>query len=74
VRCGWTGYHGRIGLYEVMPVTEEVRALLLDRRTVDELAAAAQATGMRSMRADGIEKVRTGVTSLAEVARVTTTF
>jgi type IV pilus assembly protein PilB len=74
VRCGWTGYHGRIGLYEIMPVSDEVRALLLDRRTVDEIAEAAMGSGMRRMRDDGIDKVRKGLTSLPEVARVTTTF
>jgi type IV pilus assembly protein PilB len=74
VRCSWTGYHGRIGLYEIMPVNDEVRGLLLDRGTVDEIAEAARGKGMRSMRADGIDKIRMGLTSLAEVARVTTTF
>ena len=72
MRCGETGYHGRIGLYEVMPVTETIRTLLLERRGVDEIAATAARLGMTSMREDGIEKVRQGVTSLVEVARVTT--
>jgi type IV pilus assembly protein PilB len=74
VRCGWTGYHGRIGLYEIMPVTDDIRTLLLDRRTVDEILEAANSSGMRSMREDGMDKVRMGLTSLPEVARVTTTF
>jgi type IV pilus assembly protein PilB len=43
VRCGWSGYHGRVGLYEIMPVSDAVRALLLDRRPVDEIAEAALA-------------------------------
>jgi type IV pilus assembly protein PilB len=71
-RCGETGYRGRIGLYEVMPVTEEIRVLLLDRRGVDEIAATAARLGMSSMHEGGIEKVRQGITSLVEVARVTT--
>jgi type IV pilus assembly protein PilB len=71
IRCGETGYSGRIGLYEVMPMTEEIRSLVLERRGIDELSAAALRAGMRTMQADGIEKVRMGVTSLVEVARVT---
>jgi type IV pilus assembly protein PilB len=74
IRCGWTGYHGRIGLYETMPVTEEIRRLLLDQASVDEIAGAAITGGMRTMRADGIDKVKQGLTSLVEVARVTTSF
>jgi type IV pilus assembly protein PilB len=74
VRCGWSGYQGRVGLYEIMQVSDGVRAMLLDRRPVDEIAEAAQASGMRRMRDDGLDKVRAGITSLPEVARVTTTF
>ncbi len=72
MRCAETGYRGRIGLYEVMPVTETIRTLLLERRGVDEIAATAARLGMSSMREDGFEKVRQGITSLVEVARVTT--
>jgi type IV pilus assembly protein PilB len=71
IRCGDTGFAGRVGLYEVMPVSEEIRSLLLNRRPVDEIAAAAIEGGMRTMRDDGIAKVRAGVTSLVEVTRVT---
>jgi type IV pilus assembly protein PilB len=72
IRCGGTGYHGRIGLYEVMPITEEMRSLILEHRGTDELAAAAAGHGLRSMREDGLEKVKQGLTSLVEVGRVTT--
>ena len=74
IRCRGTGYQGRIGLYEVMPVTEEIRSLLLDRHSVAEIAAAASRVGMRSMRADGLDKVKQGLTSFVEVARVTSAF
>ncbi len=74
IRCRGTGYHGRIGLYEVMPVTEEIRTLLLNRGGVGEIAAAATRIGMRSMRNDGLEKVKQGLTSFVEVARVTSAF
>ncbi|MGN6372438.1 MAG: GspE/PulE family protein [Solirubrobacteraceae bacterium] len=69
-RCGSTGYRGRIGLYEVMSVGEEIRALVLDRAPTDQIAAVAERHGMRRMREDGIARVRDGLTSLAEVQRM----
>jgi type IV pilus assembly protein PilB len=71
-RCGGSGYKGRIGLYEVMPVTEEIRTLAIERASADRVAAVATRDGMRRLRDDGLDKVRHGVTSIAEVARVTT--
>ncbi len=72
-RCGGMGYKGRVGLYEVMSVTEEIRSLVLTRAPADEIAAVATREGMRRLRDDGFEKVKAGLTSLAEVARVTGT-
>ena len=68
-RCGNTGFRGRVGLYEVMEVTEEIRALILEKQTVDVIARAAQGQGMTRLRDDGLRKVRQGVTSMAEVLR-----
>ncbi|HEX3391863.1 MAG TPA: GspE/PulE family protein [Solirubrobacteraceae bacterium] len=70
-RCGQSGYRGRIGIYEVMPIVEEIRQLVLDRASVDEIAAAAERAGMLRMREDGIAKVRSGQTSIAEIERLT---
>jgi type IV pilus assembly protein PilB len=70
-RCGGSGYKGRVGLYEVMPVTEEIRTLAIERASADRVAAVAVRDGMRRLRDDGLDKVRHGVTSIAEVARVT---
>jgi type IV pilus assembly protein PilB len=70
-RCGGTGYRGRIGLYEVMPMTEDVRGLILERAPAATIGAAACAQGMRYLREDGLDKVLAGVTSLKEIARVT---
>jgi len=70
-RCGHSGYRGRIGIYEVMSVGEEIRSLVLDRASVDEIAAAAERGGMRRMREDGIAKARAGQTSIAEIERLT---
>jgi type IV pilus assembly protein PilB len=72
--CGNSGYRGRVGLYEVMPVTEEIRALLLEHASVDQIAAVAERQGMRRMREDGLIKVKQGLTTLSEVGRVTSGF
>ena len=72
-RCGTSGYKGRIGLYEVMTVTDEIRQLAIRRASADEIAAVAMRAGMRRLRQDGLEKVKLGRTSLTEVARVTGT-
>jgi type IV pilus assembly protein PilB len=73
-RCSNSGYRGRMGIYEVMSITEELRALVLDRASVDDIAAAAVRHGMRRMREDGIAKVRAGQTSIAEIERMTTSM
>ena len=70
VRCAQTGYRGRIGLYEVMPMSDELRRLILEKRNADELRDAARAEGMHTLREDGLEKIRRGITSVAEVLRV----
>jgi type IV pilus assembly protein PilB len=70
-RCGGSGYKGRLGLYEVMTVTEEMRTMTIERASADQIADAAVRNGMRRLRDDGLEKVRQGRTSIAEVARVT---
>ncbi len=70
-RCGGSGYKGRIGLYEVMTVTEQIRSLAIERAAADRITEVALANGMRRLREDGLDKVRQGRTSIAEVARVT---
>ncbi len=72
-RCGSSGYKGRLGLYEVMEMTAEIRELAIARASAEEITRAAVAGGMRRLREDGLEKVRQGRTSIAEVARVTGT-
>ena len=69
-RCAGTGYRGRLGIYEVMSVSAELRKLTLERRPAEELKDLAIRQGMRSLRDDGLDKVREGRTSIAEVARV----
>jgi type IV pilus assembly protein PilB len=70
-RCRGTGYRGRVGLFEVMMVSEEIRSLIVRRSSSAEVEQVAVAQGMRTLREDGLLKVRQGLTSLAEVARVT---
>ncbi len=70
-RCSQAGYKGRIGLYEVMTVTDEIRKLALARAPASEISELAVRQGMRLLRDDGLEKVRLGMTSIAEVTRVT---
>jgi type IV pilus assembly protein PilB len=70
VRCNHTGYKGRLGIYEVMPVTDGLRKLILEKGSADDMRAFARTEGMRTLREDGLEKIRQGVTSVAEVLRV----
>ncbi len=70
-RCGGSGYRGRTGLYEVMQVTSEIRDLALTRASADAIAELAVRQGMRRLRDDGLEKVKQGLTSIAEITRVT---
>jgi len=72
-RCSNSGYKGRIGLYEVMAVSDEIRKLALARAPASEIQEVALRQGMRQLRDDGLEKVRLGMTSIAEVTRVTGT-
>ena len=70
VRCGHSGYKGRTGLYEVMMMNDSLRRLILDRASHDDLRATAREQGMRTLREDGFEKIRKGITSIPEVLRV----
>jgi type IV pilus assembly protein PilB len=71
VRCGGMGYRGRIGLFEVMLVSDEIRGLALQRAPADQIALVAVREGMRRLREDGLDKVKAGLTSMAEISRVT---
>ena len=72
-RCNGSGYKGRLGLYEVMVMTEEIRGLAIERAPADKIIEVAVRDGMRRLREDGLHKAMLGRTSLAEVARVTGT-
>jgi type IV pilus assembly protein PilB len=70
-RCSHTGYKGRTGIYEVMVLNDEIRSMTIERVSADVIRAKAVEEGMRVLRADGLEKVRLGLTSISEVSRVT---
>jgi type IV pilus assembly protein PilB len=69
-RCNNTGYKGRMGIYEIMPVTEAIERLIVERKSADEIMRVAAAEGMISLRQDGLERVLQGMTSIEEISRV----
>jgi type IV pilus assembly protein PilB len=70
-RCAGSGYKGRLGLFEVMEVSEKLRELIVTNAPVSELRALAMRDGMLTLRQSGLLKVREGVTTLEEVVRET---
>jgi type IV pilus assembly protein PilB len=71
-RCSGTGYRGRMGLFSVMVMSKRIRELAVSRAPEAEIAQVAHEEGMSTLREDGLAKVRAGITSIEEVARVST--
>ncbi len=69
--CGGTGFRGRMGIFEILPVTDKIRELILGRADAGAIRASAVDGGMVFLRDDGWEKVRRGMTTIEEVVRVT---
>ncbi len=69
-KCGNTGYRGRMGVHEVMLMTEEVGKLTIEEASSEEIKKVAVEQGMLTLREDGLEKVRSGATSIEEIVRV----
>ncbi len=69
--CNQSGYKGRIGLYEVMPIKEEIKELILSRSSTSEIKKEAMRLGMKTLRQSGIIKIREGLTTIEEVLRST---
>jgi type IV pilus assembly protein PilB len=69
--CNNTGYKGRLGLYEVMPMREEIKELILSRASNSEIKKEAIRLGMKTLRQSGISKIKDGVTTIEEVLRST---
>ena len=70
-KCNHTGYSGRTGVYEMLPITEDVRRLAIRNAGANEIKTVAMEQGMRTLRDDGAHKVLSGMTTLEEVIRVT---
>ena len=70
-KCNDAGYKGRIALYEVMPLKDELKELILEGASAAEFKRAAREHGMRTLRESGLQKVLEGVTTVEEVMRVT---
>jgi type IV pilus assembly protein PilB len=71
-RCSHSGYRGRIGLFSVMVMSDEIKSLTVQRAPESEISEVARSQGMVTVREDGLQKARAGVTSIEEIARVTT--
>lgn len=68
-RCGGSGYRGRLGIYELMVATAEIRELILRRVSTDEISRVAKDQGMIRLREDGLLKAAQGATTIEEVLR-----
>ncbi|AMP07182.1 type IV-A pilus assembly ATPase PilB [Collimonas pratensis] len=66
-RCNGTGYKGRVGIYQIMPITEEIERIILAHGTALEIEAQAKREGVKTLRQSGLMKVKQGMTSLEEV-------
>ncbi len=69
--CGGTGYKGRLGIYQAMPISEAIQRIILNHGTALDIAVQARAEGVRTLRESGLVKVRQGLTSIEEVLAVT---
>ena len=69
--CHNTGYKGRTGIYEVMVMNDTLKKLIMNRASADDIGRAAETAGMKTLRADGLDKVLAGVTTIEEVLRET---
>jgi len=71
IECGGTGFHGRTAIHELLDLTDHIRELILERRPSSEIRRAARDEGMQFLRESALEKVRTGISTLKEINKVT---
>jgi type IV pilus assembly protein PilB len=71
IECAGTGYHGRTAIHELMDLTDRIRDLILEKRPSSEIRKAAHDEGMRFLRESALNKIRSGVTTLKEINKVT---
>ena len=72
--CNGTGYRGRVGIFEMMELNEEIRSSIMRNEDASKITSAARRNGMRNLREDGWLKIRNGTTTVDEVVRVTQEF
>ena len=70
-QCSGSGYRGRTALYEVMPLSDELRKLILAAAPANEIKRMAVCAGMKSLRQGGLAKLKAGLTTVEEIVRVT---
>ena len=71
--CGGSGYKGRMGIYEIFMISEELQSMIFENKPSNEIRDAARRLGMRTLRDDGLRKAMAGSTTLAEIIRITAT-
>ena len=71
MECNGTGFRGRQAIIEFMGMNDDIRELITRRSSVREIKAAARASGMQTLRESAVEKVRQGITTFAEINKVT---
>ena len=69
--CGGTGFRGRSAIHELLDLTDHIREMILDRRPSSEIRRAAREDGMTFLRESAVEKMRSGITTLREINKVT---
>ena len=69
--AAFTGYYGRLGIFELLLVDDDIRTLILKNADSNQIREAARMHGMKTLLEDGAEKVKAGLTTLSEVLRVT---
>jgi len=69
--CGFTGYKGRVGIFEVLPITPTIAEMIVKEASVDQIRMQARKEGVIMLREDGLIKVKAGITTLEEVVQAT---
>jgi type IV pilus assembly protein PilB len=69
--CGDSGFQGRFGLFEILEITEKIRRMISERENIDDVFKVARENGMKLIVEDGVNAIKTGITSLEEIMRVT---
>ena len=71
LECSGTGFHGRTAICELLDLTDRIREMIVDRRPTSEIKRVAREEGMITLRESGMAKIRSGITTLKEINKVT---